>query len=180
MWGSAAMTSPRPKLFGCSLPIPAVDYRRRKQDLRYKPAAVKLHGTTSAKAYWRAAFGTALFGCMRRWKDSVAAVRENQSPLFISGMWMSEPVNAQLFSATPDWPSAARRGRRDIILMEPREIAGRLGRANEQQTDRSEICHCMAEMLAHRIKNPLAGINGSRTAFLGMNLPREKMLNLQI
>ena len=47
-----------------------------------------------------------------------------------------------------------------LILIESREVAGRLGRARQvKSAARSAIG--MAEMLAHEIKNPLAGITGA-------------------
>ncbi|WP_226780864.1 two-component system sensor histidine kinase NtrB [Oceaniglobus trochenteri] len=47
-----------------------------------------------------------------------------------------------------------------LVIFEPRQIADRLGRAHSVKTSaRSAIG--MAEMLAHEIKNPLAGITGA-------------------
>jgi two-component system nitrogen regulation sensor histidine kinase GlnL len=58
-----------------------------------------------------------------------------------------------------------------LLLMEPREIADRLGRAHSVKSSaRSAIG--MAEMLAHEIKNPLAGITGA-AQLLSMNLSAE-------
>ena len=55
-----------------------------------------------------------------------------------------------------------------LILMEPRELADRLGRAqNVKSAAQSAIG--MADMLAHEIKNPLAGITGA-AQLLSMNL----------
>ena len=55
-----------------------------------------------------------------------------------------------------------------ILLLSPREIAGRLDRARSSRSAaRSAIG--MAEMLAHEIKNPLAGITGA-AQLLDMNL----------
>jgi two-component system nitrogen regulation sensor histidine kinase GlnL len=55
-----------------------------------------------------------------------------------------------------------------LIIMEPRHIADRLGRAQAMKSStRSAIG--MAEMLAHEIKNPLAGITGA-AQLLSMNL----------
>lgn len=46
-----------------------------------------------------------------------------------------------------------------LMLIAPRDIAGRLGRAQGAHPAQSAIG--MAEMLAHEIKNPLAGITGA-------------------
>ncbi len=58
-----------------------------------------------------------------------------------------------------------------LILLQPRQIAGQLGRALQvKQTAQAAIG--MADMLAHEIKNPLAGISGA-AQLLAMNLGRE-------
>ena len=58
-----------------------------------------------------------------------------------------------------------------LLLISPQDIAGRLDRArNSRSAARSAIG--MAEMLAHEIKNPLAGITGA-AQLLSMNLTGE-------
>src|SRR5690606_20165738 len=58
-----------------------------------------------------------------------------------------------------------------LLIMEPRHIADRLGRAQAvKSSTRSAIG--MAEMLAHEIKNPLAGITGA-AQLLSMSLGPE-------
>jgi two-component system, NtrC family, nitrogen regulation sensor histidine kinase GlnL len=58
-----------------------------------------------------------------------------------------------------------------MLILSPREIADRLGRSlGAKSAARSAIG--MAEMLAHEIKNPLAGISGA-AQLLSMNLPPE-------
>ncbi|GAA3877107.1 two-component system sensor histidine kinase NtrB [Celeribacter arenosi] len=60
-----------------------------------------------------------------------------------------------------------------VLMMEAREIADRLGRAQQVKSSaRSAIG--MAEMLAHEIKNPLAGITGA-AQLLSMNLSPEDL-----
>ncbi len=60
-----------------------------------------------------------------------------------------------------------------LLLIAPQEIAGRLDRAQNSRTAaRSAIG--MAEMLAHEIKNPLAGITGA-AQLLSMNLASEDL-----
>ncbi|MDF1872603.1 ATP-binding protein [Vannielia sp.] len=99
-------------------------------------------------------------------------VRENHSPLFINdvdvGTGERPPVHCNVQVA----PLNDRSGRL-LMLISPREIAGRLGRAHSvQATARSAIG--MAEMLAHEIKNPLAGIAGA-AQLISMNLPKEDL-----
>ncbi|MEL6608973.1 MAG: ATP-binding protein [Pseudomonadota bacterium] len=55
-----------------------------------------------------------------------------------------------------------------LFLIEPREMAGRVGRNSSSKTAAKSAIG-MAEMLAHEIKNPLAGIAGA-AQLLSMNL----------
>ncbi|MEM9351034.1 MAG: histidine kinase dimerization/phospho-acceptor domain-containing protein, partial [Pseudomonadota bacterium] len=55
-----------------------------------------------------------------------------------------------------------------LFLIEPREMAGRVGRNSNSKTAAKSAIG-MAEMLAHEIKNPLAGITGA-AQLLSMNL----------
>ncbi|KAJ56765.1 ATPase [Actibacterium mucosum KCTC 23349] len=55
-----------------------------------------------------------------------------------------------------------------LLLISPREIADRLGRAQSSKSSAKSAIG-MAEMLAHEIKNPLAGITGA-AQLLSMNL----------
>ncbi len=57
-----------------------------------------------------------------------------------------------------------------LMLISPRLVADRLGRARATSAAKSAIG--MAEMLAHEIKNPLAGISGA-AQLLAMNLTAE-------
>lgn len=60
-----------------------------------------------------------------------------------------------------------------LFLIQPREFSGRLGnRTSSNSAAKSAIG--MAEMLAHEIKNPLAGITGA-AQLLSMNLPQEDL-----
>jgi two-component system nitrogen regulation sensor histidine kinase GlnL len=58
-----------------------------------------------------------------------------------------------------------------LLIMEPRQIADRLNRALSVKTAAKSAIG-MAEMLAHEIKNPLAGITGA-AQLLSMNLSGE-------
>ena len=103
-------------------------------------------------------------------EDAVSRVRANLSPLFISdvdvGTGERAPIQCNLqIGPLQDAPDDI------LILMEPRELAGRLGRSMQTQTAAKSAIG-MAEMLAHEIKNPLAGITGA-AQLLSMNLSGE-------
>ena len=97
-------------------------------------------------------------------------VRANHSELFINDVDVSAgqrpPVLCNLQIAPLNDASE-----KLLLLVSPREIAGRLGRAHSSKTAAKSAIG-MAEMLAHEIKNPLAGITGA-AQLLSMNLPPE-------
>ncbi|WP_407648245.1 two-component system sensor histidine kinase NtrB [Harenicola maris] len=100
-------------------------------------------------------------------EQGLERVRESESPLFINdvdvgtGERAPVPCNLQIAPMQDDSTQL-------LMLIAPREIAGRLGRSiSVQSTARSAIG--MAEMLAHEIKNPLAGIAGA-AQLLSMSL----------
>ncbi len=104
--------------------------------------------------------------------DAFRRVRRDQSSLSINdvdvgaGNKKPEVCNVQIapMIGMPDYV---------LILMEPRQLAGRLGRAvSAKSAARSAIG--MAEMLAHEVKNPLAGITGA-AQLLSMNLTGEDL-----
>ncbi len=102
--------------------------------------------------------------------EAVARVRKNLAPLFISdvdvGTGNRAPTQCNLqIAPLVDAPDEI------LILLNPREIAGRLGRSFQTKTSAKSAIG-MAEMLAHEIKNPLAGITGA-AQLLSMNLVGE-------
>ena len=60
-----------------------------------------------------------------------------------------------------------------LFLIQPREFSGRLGRSNTSNSAAKSAIG-MAEMLAHEIKNPLAGITGA-AQLLSMNLDQQDL-----
>ena len=103
-------------------------------------------------------------------EEAFARARANQSPLFINDVDVTSGERAPMqcnvqIAPMLDNPGIA------MLLISPREIADRLGRSmSVKSSARSAIG--MAEMLAHEIKNPLAGISGA-AQLLAMGLPPE-------
>jgi two-component system nitrogen regulation sensor histidine kinase GlnL len=91
--------------------------------------------------------------------DALDRLRRHQSPVFIGEADLTTgerpPVPCAItLSTVPDKPGVA------LVLISPREMADRMGRGHGARPGaRSAIG--MAEMLAHEIKNPLAGIAGA-------------------
>ena len=103
-------------------------------------------------------------------EEAFDRVRRDDAPMVINNVDVSggnaAPVQCNIqiapLSGRPGWV---------LMLMEPRQIADRLGRSHSVKSSaRSAIG--MAEMLAHEIKNPLAGITGA-AQLLSMGISAE-------
>ena len=151
-----------------SLPVPAVwidpDDRIR---------AVNSAGEAFFNASSRALIGQPVLDRLAidaRMEETLARVRRDQGPMFMNnvdvGTGWAPPVECNIQIA----PVQGAPGE-VLILLEPRQLAGRMGKALGVKTAaRSAIG--MAEMLAHEIKNPLAGITGA-AQLLSMGLSPE-------
>ncbi|MDD8023983.1 MAG: ATP-binding protein [Paracoccaceae bacterium] len=159
------MNLPPPGIIWNSLPTPALLINAVDRVEEVNPAA-ELFLNLSAKSLKgqsileRLAISAPLEEIFER-------VRKNRSALFVNDVDVTTgeraPVQCNLQAApVGDDPD------RVLLLISPREIADRLGRASMvKSAARSAIG--MAEMLAHEIKNPLAGIAGA-AQLLSMNL----------
>lgn len=102
--------------------------------------------------------------------EAFARARANQSPLFINDVDVTTgerpPVQCNVQVAPMhDNPDVI------LLLISPRDLADRLGRAMQVKSAAKSAIG-MAEMLAHEIKNPLAGIAGA-AQLLSMGLTAE-------
>lgn len=103
-------------------------------------------------------------------EEAFSRARRNQSPIFINDVDVTTgeraPVQCNLQIApmndNPDFI---------MLLLSPRDIADRLGRSMSVKSAAKSAIG-MAEMLAHEIKNPLAGISGA-AQLLSMGLSAE-------
>jgi two-component system, NtrC family, nitrogen regulation sensor histidine kinase GlnL len=157
-----------PGVIWASLPVPALLI-----DAAGRIAEVNPAGETFLNASVRSLMGQPAFDRLlidAPIEEALARARANQSPLFINDVDVTTgerpPVQCNIqLSPMHDNP--------DIVLMliSPREIADRLGRSMSVKTAAKSAIG-MAEMLAHEIKNPLAGISGA-AQLLSMNLSPE-------
>ncbi|TCO71291.1 two-component system sensor histidine kinase NtrB [Rhodovulum euryhalinum] len=99
--------------------------------------------------------------------EAFARVRANHAALFINDVEVSPGTRAPVECNLQIAPMNDQ-AEHVLLLVSPREIAGRLGRAHSVKTAAKSAIG-MAEMLAHEIKNPLAGITGA-AQLLSMNL----------
>ena len=102
--------------------------------------------------------------------QACASVRRDMATVIISEVEVAAGDRAPLMCDLRIAPIEGQAGVL-VVLIAPREIAGRLGRGQMGQAGaRSAIG--MAEMMAHEIKNPLAGIAGA-AQLLSMSLSAE-------
>ncbi|MFD2739322.1 nitrogen regulation protein NR(II) [Sulfitobacter aestuarii] len=101
---------------------------------------------------------------------ALARARESGAPLIVNDLDIARLAQPALRCALQVAPLAGGEARM-IMVITPRDLAGRLGEnISVKAAARSAIG--MAEMLAHEIKNPLAGITGA-AQLLGMGLGPE-------
>ncbi|MFA5581879.1 MAG: ATP-binding protein [Paracoccaceae bacterium] len=104
-------------------------------------------------------------------EDVFARVRRDGAATFINRVDISGGQAAPVACNMQIAPLLGAEAGTLLVLLEPREIAGRLGRVRPVSAlARSAIG--MAEMLAHEIKNPLAGITGA-AQLVAMSLPAQ-------
>jgi two-component system nitrogen regulation sensor histidine kinase GlnL len=151
-----------------SLPIPAFILDPRDRIDEINPAAeifvnASIRALQGVPVWDRLAVDAPLDKAFER-------VRSNHSELFINDVDVSAgqrpPVLCNLQIAPLNDASE-----KLLLLVSPREIAGRLGRMHSSKAAAKSAIG-MAEMLAHEIKNPLAGITGA-AQLLSMNLTPE-------
>lgn len=148
-----------------SLPVPAFLTAADDRIAEVNPAAEQFLNTSAksmigAPIFDRLAIDAPLEGVLRR-------VRDDHAALFINNVDVSGGNSAPVKCNIQIAPLL---GSDDhvLLMMEPRQLADRLGRSHAaKSSSRSAIG--MAEMLAHEIKNPLAGITGA-AQLLAMNM----------
>ncbi|MBK5932994.1 two-component system nitrogen regulation sensor histidine kinase GlnL [Rhodovulum imhoffii] len=162
--------SPPDELIWPSLPVPGLVLDGRDRIEALNPAAELFFNATQkalagAPLWDRLAVDAPL-------DEAFSRVRANQAPLFINDVDVSSGERAPVLCSIQIAPLSDRSGR-ILVLVSPREIAGRLGRAQSVKTAAKSAIG-MAEMLAHEIKNPLAGITGA-AQLLSMTLKGEDL-----
>ena len=105
-------------------------------------------------------------------EQALKRARENASPLYVNDVDVSTGERAPLLCSLKLAPMAGVDGMM-ILMISPRELAGRLSQSQSVKSAAKSAIG-MAEMLAHEIKNPLAGITGA-AQLLSMNLKAEDL-----
>ena len=100
-------------------------------------------------------------------EKSFARAREFATPLFVNDVEVGA-VGQPLLQCNLTFAPVSQHEGYIIVLIAPRELAGRVNQTNSVKSAAKSAIG-MAEMLAHEIKNPLAGISGA-AQLLSMNL----------
>ena len=151
-----------------SLPVPAFLIGAEDQLVSVNPAAEYF-----LKASARQVFGQPILDLLAiaaPLETQFERVRDNQAPVFMHGIDVGtgdvKPVSCDLQLAP-----LAGDGSEILLLLESRALADRMGHSHSAR-DAAKSAIGMAEMLAHEIKNPLAGITGA-AQLLSMGLTGE-------
>lgn len=105
-------------------------------------------------------------------EEAFERARDNGTPLFVNDVDVGSGNRAPLQCALQIAPMVGYPGEM-ILLISPREMAGRVTQSHSVKSA-AQSAIGMAEMLAHEIKNPLAGITGA-AQLLSMNLSPEDL-----
>ncbi len=153
-----------------SLPVPAIILDAQDRIAEMNPAAEGFF-MTSDKAIrnqpvWdKLAVDAPLEKALER-------ARDNNAPLFVNDVDVGTGDRAPLQCNLQIAPLTGKAGHM-ILLISPRELAGRVTQSQSVKSAAKSAIG-MAEMLAHEIKNPLAGITGA-AQLLSMNLSQQDL-----
>ncbi len=153
-----------------SLPVPAILVGSDDTIVDINAAA---EGFLNASA--KAVYGTPVWDMIAvdaPLEDAFARARTSQTALFVNDVDVGSGHRAPQQSQLQISPLSGAEGVM-ILMISPRELAGRMTQ-NQSVKSAAKSAIGMAEMLAHEIKNPLAGITGA-AQLLGMNLPPQDL-----
>lgn len=162
------MSLPAADILWASLPVPAILIDPEDRLIDLNPAAEQFLNASEKMLRGQPVFDRLAVDAPL--EQVFERVRANHSTLYINEVDVGTGDRAPVICNLQAAPLADREGV-ILLLISPREFADRMGRGQGMKTAaRSAIG--MAEMLAHEIKNPLAGITGA-AQLLSMNLASE-------
>ena len=151
-----------------SLPVPAVMIDGADRIVDVNPTAESFLNTSKRQVVGAPVFD--IFAIDAPVDEQASRVRDERAPLFMNnvdvGTGQSAPINCNIqIAPVLEMPGHL------LMLLEPRALADRMGRSMSAKSAAKSAIG-MSEMLAHEIKNPLAGITGA-AQLLSMNLDAE-------
>ena len=153
-----------------SLPVPAILIAPDDRIVDINPAA---EGFINASA--KTVQGTPvwdLFAIDDPLETAFNRARAQGTPLFVNDIDVGSGQRPPLKCSLQIAPLAGTEGHM-LMMVTPRELAGRMTQSHSVKSAAKSAIG-MAEMLAHEIKNPLAGITGA-AQLLSMNLSAEEL-----
>ncbi len=159
---------PVPGVIWASLPIPALLIDTDARIVEVNPAGEAFLNASTRNLMGQPAWDRLSIDAPM--EEALGRARANRAPLFINDVDVTTgerpPVQCNLqIAPMHDNPGTV------MLLIIPRDISDRLGRS-AQVKSAAKSAIGMAEMLAHEIKNPLAGISGA-AQLIGMSLGPE-------
>ena len=159
---------PVPGVIWASLPVPALLIDCEGRIIEANPAAETFFNASSRTLSGQPALDRLSIDAPM--DEALARARANQSALFINDVDVTTgerpPVQCNIqLAPMHDNPDIV------MLLISPRDVADRMGRAMQVKSAAKSAIG-MAEMLAHEIKNPLAGISGA-AQLISMNVSAE-------
>jgi len=151
-----------------SLPVPALLVDDADCILDINPAAEGFLLTSAKAIHGQPVFDRLMINAPL--EEAFARARANDSTLFVNDVDVGTGDRTPLHCNVQIAPMQGQPGVM-LFLISPRELAGRLTQSHSVKSAAKSAIG-MAEMLAHEIKNPLAGITGA-AQLLSMNLSAE-------
>ncbi|RKT34123.1 two-component system nitrogen regulation sensor histidine kinase GlnL [Roseovarius halotolerans] len=153
-----------------SLPVPALLLDGRDRIVQINPAAEGFLMTSSKAIAGQPVWDKLMVDAPL--EEAFERARENDSPLFVNDVDVGTGDRAPLHCNLQIAPLSHAPGHM-LLLISPRELAGRVTQGQSVKSAAKSAIG-MAEMLAHEIKNPLAGITGA-AQLLSMNLSNDDL-----
>lgn len=151
-----------------SLPVPAFWIGAGDELVRVNPVAENFLGVSARQVVGRPVFDVLAIDAPL--DGQLERIRDNQAPLFMHGVDVATGT-AKPMSCDLQIAPVFGEDRELLLLLESRTLADRMGHSHSAR-DAAKSAIGMAEMLAHEIKNPLAGITGA-AQLLNMGLTGE-------